>query len=346
MGYKAIPRSAFPLVSAFALFAATSTAGDPVEDLFSSIDRGRRFLMEEIKAKQVETGEDDDKLMGKISLETYALIVSGLGVDDPIIAKNLESLSKMPLYRTYCIACYILNRATSSIRQVAKGVPVVTGNIKFSKEEGQDLRYWVSVQECRQEFYIPALLRLLKLRPRKMQKPVELALKSYGSENLGFLVLELHKAMTSIEDASSKKLLDLWLKKITGCRYDDPKKYKDWHRRWIFIDSATPETKESDQRQMLDDYLKTNESLPLKKKIMVAIGRCRIKSAAEILINDLSSENPEIRKMAYQTIEKLKLSDRPIPPFDPAGSEIARKKQAQDIQDWYRNSSSSRSTSP
>jgi hypothetical protein len=91
---------------------------DIEEEIGIATEKGIEFLKKEIGAKQVETGEHDDKQMGKIALETYALIVAGVGVEDPIVAKNLDSLSKMALDTTYCIACYLfaLDAAISQLQ--------------------------------------------------------------------------------------------------------------------------------------------------------------------------------------------------------------------------------------
>tara|TARA_B000000460_G_scaffold70069_1_gene48371 strand:+ start:2226 stop:4169 length:1944 start_codon:yes stop_codon:yes gene_type:complete len=88
-------------------------AGDAIG---TAIDAGTDYLIGQVKAKQVGTRAE-----GQVALETYALVVSGISVNHPVVKRNFDylfgRLSKSK--HTYTLACYIfaLDAAISQIEQ-------------------------------------------------------------------------------------------------------------------------------------------------------------------------------------------------------------------------------------
>src|SRR5690606_36287246 len=70
-------------------------------------DRGIEWLLAESE-KQPKEG-NDWRAVGQLALETYALVVAGVPVWNPVIQRNFELLHKQALAsnHTYTIACYI-----------------------------------------------------------------------------------------------------------------------------------------------------------------------------------------------------------------------------------------------
>ncbi|MEE3182276.1 MAG: hypothetical protein VX288_10265 [Planctomycetota bacterium] len=81
-----------------------------------AIDAGTDYLLGQVKDTQVGTRKE-----GQVALETYALVVSGISVNHPLIKRNFDylfgRLSKSK--HTYTLACYIfaLDAAISQIEQ-------------------------------------------------------------------------------------------------------------------------------------------------------------------------------------------------------------------------------------
>ncbi len=82
----------------------------------TAIDAGTDYLIGQVKAKPVGTRAE-----GQVALETYALVVSGISVNHPVVKRNFDylfgRLSKSK--HTYTLACYIfaLDAAISQIEQ-------------------------------------------------------------------------------------------------------------------------------------------------------------------------------------------------------------------------------------
>ncbi len=82
----------------------------------TAIDAGTEYLIGQVKAKQVGTRAE-----GQVALETYALVVSGISINHPVVKRNFDylfgRLSKSK--HTYTLACYIfaLDAAISQIEQ-------------------------------------------------------------------------------------------------------------------------------------------------------------------------------------------------------------------------------------
>ncbi len=92
-----------------------ATAGDAVTD---AIDAGVEYMMKQIQGKRVASKH----AAGQVSLETYALLVSGVSHKDPVVRGNLEWLRDQGTAgkrHTYTLACYIfaLDAAISQIEQ-------------------------------------------------------------------------------------------------------------------------------------------------------------------------------------------------------------------------------------
>ena len=81
-----------------------------------AIDAGTDFLLGQIKTKQVGSRAE-----GQVALETYALVVSGISVNHPVVRRNFDYLfGRLSKSRhTYTLACYILalDAAISQIEQ-------------------------------------------------------------------------------------------------------------------------------------------------------------------------------------------------------------------------------------
>jgi hypothetical protein len=110
----AVSRGFIAAVSAAVSAAAVSlasggagllAAGD--DDVNDAIDAGIGYLLAEVEKKQIGAHQH-----GQVALETYALIVSGVSVEHPLIRKNFELLDKsVPRGNcpqpTYTLSCYI-----------------------------------------------------------------------------------------------------------------------------------------------------------------------------------------------------------------------------------------------
>jgi len=96
------------------------------DDIGDATDAGIAFLLKEIEGAQVANGQHDEYKVGKIALETYALVVAGVSVDHPIVKKNFETLQGANLDQTYSVACYAfaLDAAISQLQNdAALGAP-------------------------------------------------------------------------------------------------------------------------------------------------------------------------------------------------------------------------------
>src|SRR5262245_31166202 len=77
-----------------------SARADLDDEIGEATDAGVQFLLRVIDAKQVETGAYNENNMGKISLETYALVVAGVSVEHPTVQKNFDTLAHMSIDHT------------------------------------------------------------------------------------------------------------------------------------------------------------------------------------------------------------------------------------------------------
>ena len=78
---------------------------DPVN---RAIDRGLAYLKAEVSRVPVAL-VDDRNSEGQVALETYALIVAGVSVNDPLIERNFDYLKRTVLKNsnTYALSCYV-----------------------------------------------------------------------------------------------------------------------------------------------------------------------------------------------------------------------------------------------
>jgi hypothetical protein len=237
-------------------------------------------------------------------------------------------------------ALLILNRATSLLtqgRQVG-GRVALTGAPRRDKESS-DERNWVYLPQYDREFHLPSLLRQVRLRPTvKVLKILELALKHYPEDQKGFLVAGLVKTREASKNKSVSKFLDEQLNQITGQKYKEAEQYEKWCKRWLQVQKIGAEAQDP------EGYLKLcyahTQSPPLKKRVIWAVGRCRLQELAPLLIEDLTGTDPEIRQAAYETLSLLRLSKEPIPSFDHKAEATSLGQQATLIRQWYQKTRS------
>jgi hypothetical protein len=234
-------------------------------------------------------------------------------------------------------ALLVLNRATSLLtqgRSVKAGRLVLTGAIRHDKEISDD-RNWVFIPKYEREFHIPSLLRQMKLRPtQNLMRIIAEALKCYPEEQNGFLVWNLAHSREEQKSKAAREFLDGQLQRITGIKYDGVAQYEKWYRRWVDVQKIGTEMQDPNGLLQVA-YPNTSKSLPLRKKIIWALARCKNQTAAPLLIEDLSHAETDVRQAAYEALSLLRLSKEPIPAFDPKAAAEARDQQVALIRDWY-----------
>jgi len=232
-------------------------------------------------------------------------------------------------------ALLILNRATSLLTQsrTAGGPARLTGAVRRDKDNSDD-RNWVYLPQYDREFHLPSMLRQVRLRPtQKLLKILEAALAAYPEDQKGFLVANLVKTREEVKQKPLRDFFDNQLLQVTGQKYDAPEKYEVWCRRWIQIQKIGADAQDPDG--LLKVCYSHTSSLPLKKKVIWAVGRVRNQELAPQLLDDLSHGDPEIRQAAYEVLSLLRLSKEPIPAFDHRAEQVARDQQANLIKQWF-----------
>jgi len=233
-------------------------------------------------------------------------------------------------------ALLVLNRATAIITGRSAGRMAMTGRVR--RGGGANALSWVYIPRYDREFHLPSLLRQVRLRPSEaLARILKEALKNYPEEQMGYLVLHLVNAREGLfkSSPSLESFLDDQLRQITGVQYDDRRKYRVWYRRWRDIEEIGRAGKDP-ENLLARFYPTTNRSLPLKKKLLWAVGRCRAKSLAPSLLDDLRHEDEAIRKAAHDALSFLKISEDPIPDFDAGAGASERESQISRIREWYR----------
>ena len=131
--------SALALVVSTLLLPGVSISVRAADAISEAIDAGTTYLLGQVKAKQV-----GHRAEGQVALETYALVVSGVSINHPLIRRNFDHLNaRMSKSRhTYTLACYIfaLDAAISQIEQdililaPAKAQALFRDNPRIGKE--------------------------------------------------------------------------------------------------------------------------------------------------------------------------------------------------------------------
>jgi len=236
-------------------------------------------------------------------------------------------------------ALLILNRATSLItqgRSVKPGRMVLTGAVIRRDKEISDDRNWVYVPDYEREFHIPSILRQARLRPTvNLLRILELCLKHYPEETRGFLVWNLARAHDQQKIKSVRVFLEDQIAAIVGAKYDAIAKYELWYKRWLAVHKIGTEAKDADG-YLAVCYPSTKNSLPLRKKIIWAVARCKEQKLAPLLLDDLAHADAGVRQAAYEALSLLRLSREPIPLFDSKADGPARDQQIAQIRDWHR----------
>lgn len=231
-------------------------------------------------------------------------------------------------------ALLILNRATSLLAMDRTKKIVLSG--RQSTADGQEDRRWVYVRELDTSLHAPTLFRALRLRPTpRVLKFVDRVVESYDAEYRGELVPDLLSVRDALAKAQPKaaKIVDEYLAKITGCAYENPEQYMAWAERWRRVREIGERMSAERKDDLLAYYRSTNRSVPLKKLVVWAIGRCKIREAVPLFLDDLENPDPSIRRAAYDGFRGFFI-DAP-PPFDENASEETRKRQIAEIRAWY-----------
>ena len=131
--------SALALVVSTLLLPGVSISVRAADAISEAIDAGTTYLLGQVKAKQV-----GHRAEGQVALETYALVVSGVSINHPLIRRNFDHLNaRMSKSKhTYTLACYIfaLDAAISQIEQdililaPAKAQALFRDNPRIGKE--------------------------------------------------------------------------------------------------------------------------------------------------------------------------------------------------------------------
>ncbi len=119
--------------------SALASAEPPRQALIdAAIERGAAWLLEQVRERQLPKSDEHGKTLtnlpglpdpveairvAQVAFETYALVVCGVGVDDPAIAKNFEFLKKRAIGSkfVYGISSYVfaLDAAIAQLEQDA-----------------------------------------------------------------------------------------------------------------------------------------------------------------------------------------------------------------------------------
>ena len=237
------------------------------------------------------------------------------------------------------LALLVLNRATTLLTQgrSVKGKIMMTGGVVRDRELSDD-RNWVYLAEYDREFHLPSVLRQLRLRPsQKLLKILESALKQYPEQERGFLVMNLLHQREAQKQKGVRAFLDDQIESITGVKYKESALYETWYRRWVDIRKIG--TDATDPEGWLPKfYESTKQSVPLKLKLLWAVGRVRNPEIAPLVIDDLAHPSVEVRHAAYETLSLMRLSKETIPLYDAKTDESVRGPQAAVIRDWFNRS--------
>lgn len=230
-------------------------------------------------------------------------------------------------------ALLVLNRATSLLTQRANRM-VTTGPGAHSADTS-DRDNWVYIQSMDREIHIPSVVRMIRLRPNpKVLQFVELIVDNYPPERNGFLVPKLVQLLRSAENPNVKKYFLDNLRKITGAEYEDVEKYLVWHRRWAHVSEAGELVQKDQIPYLLKYYENTESSVPLRRKVIWALARCRAVEAAPRFVEDLNHPDEAVRTAAYEALTVLPLGKAP-PRFDPSESNARRDEQARAVAAWF-----------
>ena len=131
--------SALALLVLTLLLSGVSISVRAADAISEAIDAGTTYLLGQVKAKQI-----GHRAEGQVALETYALVVSGVSINHPLIRRNFDHLNaRMSKSKhTYTLACYIfaLDAAIAQIEQdililaPAKAKALFKDNPRIGKE--------------------------------------------------------------------------------------------------------------------------------------------------------------------------------------------------------------------
>ncbi len=231
-------------------------------------------------------------------------------------------------------ALLVLNRATSLLAMDRTTKIFYSG--KRSNADGQQDRNWVYIRELNTSLNVGTLVRSIRLRPSaKLLKFLDRVVESYDADARGELVPDL----LSIRDAIAKhqtkavKVIDEYLVKITGCEYDNPELYMKWADRWARVREIGETMNAARKDDLLNYYKTTTKSVPLKKLVIWALVRCKVREAVPLLLEDLNNADPILRREAYNGFKQFFI-DMP-PQFDENANSETRTRQIAEIQAWH-----------
>lgn len=189
-----------------------SAASD--DAISEAIDKGIDALLRKIREKQF-TGKQDNKGEGRVALETYALLVAGVSVDDPMIEKNFKRLSRMQLNHTYSTSCYAF-ALDAAINQIHSDMQFAAGRaIPDSPRIGKEFRG--RLEKC-----IQALLKMKHRDAGRWNYGPDPAGKQWDNSNVQFAVLALGLARKRNIEIEPKIWEQVALHFVDGQQKDGP----------------------------------------------------------------------------------------------------------------------------
>jgi hypothetical protein len=197
-----------------------------------AIEKGIDYLLAEIRKEPKPKG---DWAIGQMALETYALVVAGVSVQNQLIQQNFETLNKQAIgtNRTYIIACYVF-ALDAAISQLEHDLLILQPKntrkiLADDPRVGQEYRGNLAKA-------VQAMVRLQNKVGSWRYGPAQ----DFDNSNVQFAVLALgvgHKRKVPIEPAVWEGVVDHFLKyqqpdgpKVTARVTIDPEREKDRHR--------------------------------------------------------------------------------------------------------------------
>jgi len=233
-------------------------------------------------------------------------------------------------------ALLILNRASSLLNLMSKNPlnRIVVSGRHIDNKNPND-HSWVYVPELETTVHYPTLLRTIRRRPHpKLLEFLTNIVEHYPDESKGELIPDLARVRDELKSKKAQKRVERHLTTITGHDYKNWEDYLKWHRRWERVILIGTHQKQERVPDLLRYYKSTQKSAPLKKTIMWALERCRVREAIPLFLEDLRHGDPVVRLAAYNSFRAFFI-DFP-PPFDPTASEAVREKQISKILEWRR----------
>jgi hypothetical protein len=121
------------MLTSFLFFAVAFPGGAadaPGQDFEARVDiaieRGVRYLRQQMEKEPWSGRGGDEHIMGRTAIEVYALIKSDVSVYDPLVSKALDSLYDLKPMRTYSVALYLM-ALDAALSQIETDLALVRG---------------------------------------------------------------------------------------------------------------------------------------------------------------------------------------------------------------------------